>query len=72
MFIATKSETPRTRRMKFVFIRVEFLAIITGITKWRLFLLPKPFEVLTDNQATTTFVKQALDNGPHVRKLHRW
>jgi len=28
--------------------------------------------VLTDNQATTTFVKQALDNGSDMRKLHRW
>jgi len=27
---------------------------------------------LTDNKATTTFVKQALDNGPHMRKSHRW
>ena len=50
----------------------ELLAIIRGITKWRLFLLPKSFKVLTDNQAATTFVKQALDNGPHMRKLHRW
>ena len=50
----------------------QFLAIISGITKWRLFLLPKPCKVLTDNQAATTFVKQALDNGPHMRKLHRW
>ena len=30
-------------------------------------LLPKPFKVLTDNLAATTFVKQALDNGPHMR-----
>ena len=49
----------------------ELLAVIRGITKWRLFLLPKPFKVLTDNQATTTFLKQALDNGPYMRKLHR-
>jgi len=35
-------------------------------------LLPKPFKVLTDNQAATTFVKQALDNRPHMRKLYRW
>ena len=35
------------------------LAIVRGITKWRL------------NQAATTFVKQALDNGPHMRKLYR-
>jgi len=34
------------------------LAIVRGITKWRL------------NQAATTFVKQALDNGPHMRKLY--
>ena len=46
----------------------ELLAIIRGITKWRLFLLPKSFKVLTNNQAATIFVKQALD----VRKLHRW
>lgn len=50
----------------------ELLAIIRGITKWRLILLPKSFKVLTDNQIATTFVKQALDNGPHMRKLHRW
>ena len=49
----------------------EVLAIIRGIKKWRLFLLPKPFKVLTDNKAATTFVKQALDDGPHMRKLHR-
>jgi len=40
----------------------ELLVIIRGITKCRLFLLPKPFKVLTDNQAATSFVKQALDN----------
>jgi len=50
----------------------ELLAIIRGITKWRLFLLSKPFKVLTDNEAATSFVKQALDNGPHMHKLHRW
>jgi len=50
----------------------ELLAIIKGITKWGLFLLPKPFKVLTNNQTATTFVKQALHNGPHMRKLHRW
>ena len=50
----------------------ELLAIIRGIIKWRLLLLPKQFKVLTDNQAATLFVKQALDNGPHMRKLHRW
>ena len=49
----------------------EILAIIRGIKKWQLFLLPKPFKGLTDNHATTTFVNQALDNGPHMRKLHR-
>ena len=46
-------------------------AIIRGIKKWRLFLLPKPFKVLTDNKVAITFVKQVLDNGPHMRKLHR-
>ena len=50
----------------------EILDIIRGIKKWRLFLLPKPFKVLTDNKALTTFVKQVLDNVPHMRKLHRW
>jgi len=45
---------------------------ILAIKKWRLLLLPKPFKVLTDNKAATTFVKQVLDNGPHMRKLHRW
>ena len=50
----------------------EILAIMQGIKKWRLFLLPKPFKVLTDNKAATTFVKQILNNGPHMRKLHRW
>jgi len=48
----------------------ELLAIIKGITKWRLFLPPKPFKVLTDYQAATLFVKQVLDNEPHMRKLH--
>ena len=45
----------------------ELLAIIRGVTKFRLFLLPKPFKVLSDNQAATTFVKQDLDNGPPMR-----
>ena len=48
-----------------------FLAIISEIKKWRLFLLRKPFKVLTDNKAVTIFVKQILDNGPHMRKLHK-
>ena len=48
----------------------EILAIIRGTKKWRLFLLPEPFKVLTDNKAATTFVKQVLDNGPYMRKLH--
>ena len=50
----------------------EILAIIRGIKKWRLFLLPKPFKVLTDNKAAATFVKQIFYNGPHMRELHRW
>jgi len=50
----------------------EIFAISRRIKNWRLFLLPKPFKVLTDNKAATTFVKQVLDNGPHMRKLHRW
>ena len=50
----------------------KILAIIRGIKKWRLFLLPKPFEILTDNKATTIFVKQVLNNGPHMQKLYRW
>jgi len=49
----------------------QFLAIIRGITKRRHYLFPKPFKVLTNSQATTTFIKQALDNGPHMQKLHR-
>jgi len=50
----------------------EILATIRRIKKWKLFLLPKPFKVLTDNKAATIFVTQVLDNGPHMRKLHRW
>jgi len=38
----------------------------------RLFLLPKPFRILTDNKAATTFAKQVLDNFPNMRKLHGW
>jgi len=49
----------------------KLLAIIRGITKWRLVLLHKPFKILTDNQAVVTFVKQALDNIPHMQKLHK-
>ena len=49
----------------------ELLVLITAITKWRVFLLPKPVKVLINNQAATTFVKQASDNGSHMRKLHR-
>ena len=50
----------------------ELLEIMKGVTKWGLFLLPKPFKVLTSNQAITTFLKQALDIGPHIQKLRRW
>ena len=53
-------------------IEKELLAIIKGITKWRHFLLPKLFKVLTNNQIAFTFVKQVLDNDPHMRKLHGW
>ena len=34
--------------------------------------LSKPFKVLTNNKATTTFLKQVLDNGLHMWKLHTW
>ena len=66
------SKTFSEREENYNIIEKELLAIIRGITKWRLFLLRKPFKVLTDNQAATTFVKQALDNGPHMCKLHHW
>ena len=49
----------------------ETSAIIQQIKKWRLFLLRKPFKVLTYNKVATTFVKQVLDNGLYMRKLHR-
>jgi len=42
-------------------MKKEILAIIRGIKKWRLFLLPKPFKVLTDNKVATAFVKQVLE-----------
>ena len=44
---------------------------IREIKKWRLFLLPKAFKVLTNNKATTSFVKQDFNDEPHMRKLHR-
>ena len=66
------SETFSEREEKYNTMGKELLAIIIGISKWRLFLLPKPFKVLTDNHAATTFVKQASYNGPHMQKLHRW
>jgi len=50
----------------------EILAIIRGIKKWRLFLLHRTFKILADNKVATTFVKQILDNNPHMRKLHKW
>ena len=52
-------------------IKEEIFAIIREIKKWRIFLFPKPFKILTDNKAATTFLKQVLDNGPHMRKLHK-
>jgi len=64
------SRTFSEREENYNTMEKEVLAIIRGITKWRLFLLPKPIKVLIDNQAATTFVKQALDNGPHMRKLY--
>jgi len=30
------------------------------------------FKILIDFKATTTFIKQVLDNGLHMRKLHTW
>ena len=53
-------------------IEKEILAIIRGIKKWILFLPPKPFKVLTNNKAATTFVKQVLDNRRHMHKFQIW
>jgi len=39
-------------------MKKKIFAIIRGIKKWRLFLLPKPFKVLIDNKTTTTFVNK--------------
>jgi len=44
----------------------NFEQLLEVLQKWGLFLLPKPFKVLNDNQAATTFVKQALDNRSHM------
>jgi len=34
--------------------------------------ITKPFKIFNSNKATTIFVRKILDNGPHMRKLHRW
>ena len=36
-----------------------------------IFLLPKPFKIVIDDKAVTTFLKKILDNGPHMHELHR-
>ena len=50
----------------------ELLAIIKGINKFEVFLLPKPFIIETDNTQVAAFIKNNTGKGVQARRLSRW
>ena len=50
----------------------ELLAIIKGINKFEVFLLPKPFIIETDNTQVVGFIRNNTGKGVHARRLSRW
>ena len=50
----------------------ELLAIIKGINKFEIFLLPKPFIIETDNTQVAGFIKNNTGKGVQVIRLSRW
>ena len=48
------------------------LAIIKGINKFEVFLLPKPFIIKTDNTQVARFISNNTGKGVHARRLSRW
>ena len=50
----------------------ELLAVVKGINKFKMFLLPKEFIVQTDNTQLNGLVNNKLPNSPQHRRLHRW
>ena len=49
----------------------ELLAIIKGINKCEIFLLPKPFIKETDNTQVTGFIRNNIGKGIQARRLSR-
>ena len=50
----------------------ELLAVIKGIRKFTLFLLPKEFTVETDNTQIKGLIFNKLPQEPQFRRLQRW
>ena len=50
----------------------ELLAIIKGINKFEIFLLPKPFIIENDNTQVAGFIKNNTGKGVQARRLSRW
>ena len=50
----------------------ELLAIIKGINKFEIFMLPKPFIIETNNTQVTRFIKNNARTGIQARRLSRW
>ena len=50
----------------------ELLAIIKGINKFEVFLLPKPFIIETDNTQVAGFIKNNIGKLVQARRLFRW
>ena len=50
----------------------ELLAIIKGINKFEVFLLPKSFIIETDNTQVAGFIKNNTGKGVQARRLSRW
>ena len=51
---------------------MELLAIIKGINKFEIFLLPKPFIIETDNTQVAGFIRNNTRKGVQDRRLSRW
>ena len=49
----------------------ELLAIIKGINKFEVFLLPKPFIIKTDNTQVVGFIKNNTEKGLQARRLSK-
>ena len=48
------------------------LAIVKSCIKFKLFLLPKPFKIISDNTQVVSLIKNNHSNDEFYSRIHNW